>query len=194
MFIVSSSGLDFTSDKIIHLVLDEITEYNFNLSNKIKGKKRNVLLTYNKRTKINKKRFKSYDTLVVHGGNIIRIWDALQHLEMTDIIKFFCDNRTYIGISAGGLILSDKSIILKDNIDYHKSILNRKFLGISKFYCDVHYDNMRNNFVYMQSLQRVSSKLDKPLFLLEDGSYIINDLSFIGNIWSTNGIIVSKIS
>ena len=134
---------------------------------------------------------KSFDSLVMHGGSVPRIYKWVLKKRFLPVIRMFGEKKIYIGVSAGSMILAEKTTFIKDGDEFRRNILQSGLLGLSKLRIDVHYDRMRENKTYMKGLQEAMDELKgEKIYLLENGAFIVDDKSFHGNIWiAQNGSI-----
>jgi len=179
MYLATSSGVDFESEKIVHLIFDEINDSDRLLIDRIKGTELNDIFVYNEKKKtFDKKILSNYDTIVVHGGDVLRIWNCLKSLKVISLLKKYCfdNNILYIGVSAGSLILTKTSTIIKDDTDYLTNIFNKKFLGVIDINFDVHFNILKQNDTYMKNLYHKLKYFEKPFYLLSDESFFSENL------------------
>lgn len=138
--------------------------------------------------------FTSFDSLIMHGGSVPRIYKWVVKKKFLPIIKMFGEKKKYIGVSAGTMILAEKTTFIKDGDEFRRNILNSNLLGISKLRIDVHYDRMRTNKTYMRGLYEAMEELKgEKIYLLENGSAIIDDKIIHGNVWVARNGKIKKI-
>lgn len=180
MFYLTSSGLHCKTGSCIHIVY-KMDRYVREAIDKVESKAK--IIHYLPKSQVEGTDFSRYDTMVLHGGDVSDIYALLVKQGLIDVIKFFCKHKIFIGVSAGALILSQRSTFIRDDQEFYHNELDTELIGVSKLRFDVHYDMLRQNKTYMESLAEASLDVKQPIFLLENGAYIKDDKEMHGNIF-----------
>ena len=163
----------FDSNKsVCHILLDNRNQYIDENINDFKIFNKSIILNFNKPIDNYINQLNSSDILIVHGGDVLKIFDNIKKFKLDEYFKKM-KNKIYVGISAGSMIMCKNSLFIKDDSEFKENILDMKLLGICNISrLDCHYDLMKLNPIYVKNLNLILDRIKDENYLLTNGSYI----------------------
>jgi len=121
-------------------------------------------------------RLEAADVIFFCGGSTPHIMNSLKTSGLDKILPELLQTRVYVGNSAGSIIMSPEIIFsspgkkeqYKEDFGYE----SEDGLGLIDFHIRPHYGKPESTYSKKEVVEELASKLEKPVYLLDDASAV----------------------